>query len=148
METMRKYSCIIASKFDNVSSAVSDITYYLKDVYGQIEECNLFEIKVILNELILNAIKHGNKCDCSKNVKVTAGITRSEHAFFMITDEGSGYDYQCMLEKPQFCLDDFTDICDIKETGRGIMIVKNLTEKLKFNRKGNKVLVIKKLVKA
>ena len=63
----------------------------------KLDDCVKFELKVILNELILNAIKHGNKNEFSKKVKISVSISKSGYVFFLIEDEGEGYDYKCKL---------------------------------------------------
>ena len=97
----------------------------------------MFEIKVILNELLQNAIRHGNKEDSSKEVKIRAGIDNS-FVYFIIEDEGKGFDINCNGQS-----ESFMDICDLKENGRGILIVKNLCDRVKYNSKGNKIVVLK-----
>jgi serine/threonine-protein kinase RsbW len=113
-------------------------------MYGPIEECTLFELKVILNELILNAIKHGNKNDCSKHVKILVGLTKNDNAVVLVEDSGKGFDHNYMLNKIENGCE-MGDICNMKETGRGILIVKKLSNGMKYNYKGNRVIVSKKL---
>lgn len=138
------YNCKIPGNINNVSCVVKDVVQCLQSVYGFIEECTLFELKVILNELILNAIKHGNKEDDSKFVKILVGLTKKDNAILLIEDCGKGFNYRCLMEMDQNdCI--FDDICEMKETGRGILIVKNLSDRMKFNGKGNRVVIVKKL---
>jgi serine/threonine-protein kinase RsbW len=111
--------------------------------YGQLNDCVEFELKVILNELIINAIKHGNNSDVSKKVKTSITISKSGFVFIIIEDEGEGYDYKCRVRNKDIAVNE--DFCDLKETGRGIVIVSNLCDKIKFNKKGNKVIVMKRL---
>jgi serine/threonine-protein kinase RsbW len=37
------------------------------------------------------------------------------------------------------------DICNLEETGRGMIIVERLCDKVEVNRKGNRITVVKKL---
>lgn len=144
MKTLKTYLCKIPSNVDCLCSAVKDIIAYLNDTYGTIDESVLFEVKVILNELILNAIKHGNKECCEKLVKISAGVTMDERAFIIIEDEGDG-----CLDLSGFnedrCRDEPIDFFNLKETGRGIIIVNSLCDRVKFNKKGNKIVILKKL---
>lgn len=146
---MKTYNCVIASDFNNICCTINDIINYLQEFYGHLDEGNLFEIKVILNELIMNAVKHGNREDSNKHVKIVSSVTKDGYAFFYIEDEGHGYNYNDVLVKncPLQDCDGFFDICGVKETGRGMLIVKNLCDKVKFNEKGNKIVVMKKLVR-
>ena len=51
----------IPSDINIMCPTIKEILFYLKDTFVTVSEDTHFEIKVILNELILNAIRHGNK---------------------------------------------------------------------------------------
>jgi len=146
LKTLKTYNSKVSSKKENICSLVKDVVKFLCDSSDTINEDILFEIKVILNELLQNAIKHGNKEDSSKSVEVSVGITANNHAYFIVEDEGEGYDRESACEK-QYDPVEMPDICDLKESGRGILIVRSLCDKIIFNKKGNKVIVFKKLIK-
>ena len=136
-----KYKNEIPSEINKICELISNILTFIEEAKGQLDNCVKFELKVILNELILNAIKHGNNSNPLKKVKVSIRIIKTEYIFLLIEDEGEGYDYTSKCNKA-----DFSENCfDMKETGRGILIVSNLCEKIKFNKKGNKVIALKKL---
>ncbi|MCR5699402.1 MAG: ATP-binding protein [Treponemataceae bacterium] len=54
----------------------------------EIKEINLLEQQI--SEVIKNAVKHGNKCDKSKKVKVWYSFSPS-HAHLIVEDEGEGF---------------------------------------------------------
>src|SRR5256885_15537889 len=87
-----------------------------EDVFGN--------MLVALTEAVTNAIYHGNKSDPNKKVHLeyrhsTNGIT------FTITDEGPGFDY--------YNLPDPTAPENLeKECGRGVFLMKHLTDQLVF----------------
>lgn len=112
-----------------------------------VKENTLFEIKVILNELLTNAVKHGSKSDCSRYVKVSARIMDNCLFLLEVEDDGEGCDYKSTLHEAQnqCCCE---NIFDIKETGRGLLLVKNLCDSIQFNMKGNRVTIEKELFKA
>jgi serine/threonine-protein kinase RsbW len=145
--SLKVYDCVIPSDIREISSTISNIILCLNRHLGTLEECTLFEIKVILNELILNAIKHGNKGDVTKNVRVICRITSDEYVLFQVEDEGEGYNYKCLLEKSEE-IEEGCELLDLKETGRGIKIVKSLSDNLKLNIKGNKIIVLKKIIRS
>lgn len=65
-------------------------------IMGEVARCAYgpdatFAIKLALEEALINAIKHGNKGDKSKVVRVEASVT-PEKAEIMIEDEGPGFD--------------------------------------------------------
>lgn len=146
MNKTKIFSCKIPGNINNVRDVVKNVMNYLQDFYGPITNCTQFEIKVILNELILNAVKHGIKGDNNKYVEVTASITKDNCVLLVIEDEGDGYDYHCLLNGMCSQLET-GNIFDAKETGRGILIVKNLCDSMTFNKKGNRITVLKKLRK-
>lgn len=130
---------MLNSEVCNIRNSVNNIVDFIVACYGPLKEDILFEIKVILNELLQNAIKHGNNGDSSKQVKVRTGIENS-FVYFIVEDEGKGFEKNCYNNS-----EDILNICDIKENGRGIIIVENLCDKVKYNTKGNKIVVLKKL---
>ncbi len=132
------------SSINNVGTAVRDVIGNIQANYGLLAECTQFELTVVLNELILNAIKHGNKEDENKSVKIKAGITDNGFACLIVEDEGCGYDFGCLCKRKAECAEG-DEICDIMESGRGIFIVKNLCDHVKVNGKGNKIIILKKL---
>jgi serine/threonine-protein kinase RsbW len=146
VKALKMYNWDIQSRMENIRNCIEDIIYSLKNPYFPIDDSNIFELKVILNELFSNAIKHGNKGDCNKHIKVSAGLIEDGRAFIILEDEGDGYNY---YSRSDVCQDsnDQISISDMKETGRGILLVRNLCDNVKFNSKGNKVIISKKLYK-
>lgn len=94
-----------------------------EDVFGN--------MLVAITEAVTNAIYHGNKSDPKKKVSVTC--THSPHAIvFTIVDEGPGFDY--------YNLPDPTSPENLeKECGRGIFLMKHLTDQLIFSENGRVV---------
>lgn len=142
---LKVLTCTVPGTISSIHSVVKDVVCYFKTYYGTMDECTLFELRVILNELVLNAVKHGNKEDDGKCVVIVAGITKNEDIFLVVKDAGEGYDYKCIMQQYENLEDSLIDISDIKETGRGILIVKSLCDRIRFNKKGNKVMVVKKM---
>lgn len=54
----------------------------------EIKEINLLEQQI--SEVIKNAVKHGNKCDINKKVRVWYSFD-SNHAHLIVQDEGEGF---------------------------------------------------------
>jgi serine/threonine-protein kinase RsbW len=84
-----------------------------------------------LNEVVINAIVHGNKLDPSKKVIVNADI-EGKRIIWTVTDEGAGFDYNN--------LPDPTAPENLESlTGRGVFIIKHLADQCIFNTAGNEV---------
>lgn len=97
------------------------------------DESNLF---VALDEAFVNAIKHGNKFDPSKNIRIAAEVSKTE-ARFTIEDEGEGFDVNNIPDPldPQNLF---------KPSGRGVLFIYNIMDEVKYNERGNRLTMVKK----
>ncbi|MDR1061906.1 MAG: ATP-binding protein [Clostridiales bacterium] len=93
----------IQASIKNLRNTVSDVLAYYEAVFGDMSEATYTELKVILNELLINAIKHGSKEDEGKHINVIADLTADKYALLVVEDEGEGYDTS-FIER-----DDFSD---------------------------------------
>ncbi len=93
------------------------------EVYGK--------ILISTVEAVNNAILHGNKGDSRKMVKVD--FTADGNLFNVtVTDEGEGFEYEN--------LPDPTDPKNIENLhGRGVFLMRNLSDEIEFNDSGNEV---------
>lgn len=104
-----------------------------------------FDIKIILNELLQNAIEHGNLLDCSKRVYMDVCISERDVLNITIMDQGRGFDVRKVMNMKNNEMCD-TDILELPECGRGLQIVKSLCDDISFNQRGNCVTVKKRLL--
>lgn len=139
MKVLKLCDLRITSELSNIRNSVNNIVNFIFETHGPLKEHVLFEIKVILNELLQNAIRHGNKEDREKQVKIRVGVS-DNNVYFIIEDEGEGFTNRCGEQQ-----ESFVDMCDMKENGRGLIIVSNLCDRVKYNIKGNKVVILKRL---
>lgn len=110
---------IIESFIDNARDKYN----FSDDIYGN--------IMIAVTESVNNAIVHGNNSDKSKNVHLSLALNETQ-VTFTIEDEGTGFDYDDLpdptapenLEKPG---------------GRGIFLMKNLCDEVRFHDNGRKV---------
>jgi serine/threonine-protein kinase RsbW len=109
-----------------------------------LSEGSLFELKVVLSEIVLNAVKHGNKENENKLVKIAVFLVDNRFISFVVEDEGCGYDLEFVSKARQSILDE-DNYLNIMESGRGIHLVNNLCDKVKVNSKGNRISVLKKI---
>jgi serine/threonine-protein kinase RsbW len=93
-------------------------------------------IFVALDEALANAIKHGNKNDASKTVRVRADISTRE-ARFTISDEGAGFNIADLPDPrhPSNLL---------KPSGRGVMLIHHIMDDVSYNERGNEVTMVKR----
>jgi serine/threonine-protein kinase RsbW len=86
---------------------------------------------VCVSEAVINSIKHGNKNDRNKTVSISIDCDLKE-INVLIEDEGEGFDINDVKDP--------TLMENLKnESGRGIFIIKNLSDKLEYNEKGNRI---------
>ena len=97
------------------------------------DRSNLF---VALDEAFVNAVKHGNKSDPTKLVRITAELTPKE-ASFTVEDEGEGFDIR-----------EIPDPCDpanlFRTSGRGVLLIYNIMDEVEYNAQGNRVKMVKR----
>lgn len=103
---------------------------------GITKEYCIFDIKVILNELLNNCFFHGNKKDYNKKVYIKVYIYNKKSIVIIISDEGCGFNKEKICEDKNL----------LAQCGRGLQIVKNLSDSMKINNKGNKIVVLKNIV--
>lgn len=110
---------IIESFIDNAKEK-----YHLDDdIYGN--------IMIAVTEAVNNAIKHGNKDDSSKNVIISLSLEEGLIKF-KIEDEGRGFDFHQ--------LPDPTSPENLsKPGGRGIFLMKHLSDEVDFKDNGKVV---------
>lgn len=129
--------------------------------HGLIESDRRVQLQIVLTELLLNAIEHGN-CEITMEEKAAylaeggttldlvdekcmipavqervvhfSWETHDDFTRFRIRDEGKGFDVEAYREK---IIRNRIDALN----GRGIMMARKLASRLAYNKKGNKVLL-------
>lgn len=118
-------SLVMSSSTNSVLKLERFITS-LKKIWN-IDDVPFIKMNVSLNEIVSNAIRHGNHHAPDKTVYVQA--VRSDDRFaFMIKDQGNGFDY-AMVPDPVNATGTFS--------GQGIFIARNLADCLHYSPKGN-----------
>ena len=111
---------------------------YLLDRVGRlglikVEQSNLF---VALDEAFVNAVKHGNRNDPTKLLRVTAELSARE-AIFTVEDEGDGFDVR-----------DIPDPRDpanlFKSSGRGVLLIYNIMDEVEYSERGTRLKMVKR----
>jgi serine/threonine-protein kinase RsbW len=95
-----------------------------------------FAVRIALEEGLVNAIKHGNRGDPGKKVRVEATITR-ERAEITIEDEGPGFDRAGV---PDPTCDE--NIC--RPSGRGILLIESYMNAVRWDRGGRRIRMMKR----
>lgn len=100
-----------------------------------IDESALFDIRLCVEETVRNAIEHGNLKDKRSRVKISYRISGDSFTI-EVEDEGAGFDHKSL---PDPTHEDNL----MKNSGRGVYLVRYLMDKVEFNEKGNKVKLTK-----
>lgn len=126
------------SSLPNVKAAVDEALTFVDSNINNLSREDFFDLKLVLNELIINAVIHGNNQDITKKVSIYIEIQPENIIKTVISDEGKGYNYEELILKDngEFSLD---------ENGRGISLVSALIDTLTFNDMGNVVKFTKKV---
>ena len=103
----------------------------------QISDDTFANMMTCLNEIVINAIVHGNKLDPNKKVIVNAEVD-GKRAVWTVTDEGPGFDYVHLADPT--APENLESL-----TGRGVFIVKHLADQCVFNGPGNEVELLFKI---
>ncbi len=104
-----------------------------REAWGEQE---LFAVHMSLEEAVMNAIKHGNRHDEQKAVRVSAKCN-AEYLYVRIADQGSGFD-------PRLVPDCTAEENLERECGRGLMLMRCYMDDVRYNRRGNTVELFKR----
>lgn len=107
---------------------------------GEAEACGhdeevVFGLRLSLEEALSNAIRHGNKQDRDKKVRIHYRIN-PERIDIYVEDEGEGFNPQVVPDPT--AEDNLENPC-----GRGIMLMRAYMNHVEYNAAGNKVHLVK-----
>ena len=119
----------------SVRSDLDDIKIFIKKVLNKVESVIqdkdiMFDLKLILNELIINSVIHGNQCNCNKSVNLFLEIAENTIRIEVV-DEGEGIDFDISSY----------DSKELKCCGRGLVIVDGLSDEVYID--NNKIVAVK-----
>lgn len=100
-----------------VDNRIEELNRYIKD------DDKLFEIKLIVNELVINGAMHGNNFSIKKTVFLNIDLY-GDMLMIKVKDEGEGFKFQ---------LEDY-DPSLMRSSGRGLVIVNGLVDELKLGK--------------
>jgi serine/threonine-protein kinase RsbW len=96
---------------------------------------DIFAVHLALEEALINAIKHGNKMNPKKSVKVDYSVT-SDKIEISMTDEGPGFN-------PEAVPDPRRGENLYKNEGRGLLLMHAYMDEVEFNKRGNSVRIVR-----
>ena len=117
------YTLEIESNPNNLITVEEFVNYFAKDIGIPEERMNGLMLSV--TEATTNAIKHANKSDESKLVKINVNIV-GRKVIISVKDEGIGFD-------PQKIPDPTEPENLLKDSGRGVYLMRFYMDDLKYN---------------
>ena len=108
---------------ESVETVEQLVEEHIRSLNFSDEECD--SIAIAVTEAVNNAIYHGNKQDPDKMVEFEM-FSYKDEVRFIIRDQGTGFD-------PKGLPDPLLPENLLKESGRGIFIVKSLMDKVEFD---------------
>jgi len=119
-----------------INSSVENLTYVEKEIESTFDEFNISfdlfgNVLIAVTEAVNNAISYGNRNDVTKEVNIEFS-TLNNRLSVIVADQGQGFDYES--------LPDPTDPENIEKLeGRGIFLMKSLSDHLLFKNNGSSV---------
>lgn len=101
--------------------------------YYNITDLYYGNILIALTEAAANAIIHGNNSDESKQVDITVKFVKGG-LLFTVEDEGDGFDFE-HIPDPTESEEEIT-------AGRGLFVMKTLSDKIEFENNGSRVIMM------
>ena len=95
------------------------------------DQRDCFAVRLVVEEALANAIKHGNAGDASKQVHVVFQVDE-EGVSIAVADEGDGF---CVEDVPDPTLPENLN----RPCGRGLLLMRSFMTAVKYNDRGNVV---------
>jgi len=115
------------SFLDQILAKLADEGWHEKHIFG---------IRLSLEEALVNAVRHGNALDKSKQVRATCRLD-GELVWVEVVDEGSGFNPNDVPDPT--CAENLEKPC-----GRGILLMRNYMTRVEYNAQGNRVTMEKR----
>lgn len=126
---------------DDFYALKEEITNILKELHAD----NVDIIWMALTEGINNAWLHGNKRDEKKTIHLSMKSIRHKRVIFRIRDEGSGYSGNEQVKKLQGHIEEEFEKRLFEESGRGLLIMMKVFDRVIYNQKGNEIFLVKNI---
>jgi serine/threonine-protein kinase RsbW len=129
-EGWRRYAYHLAEEvpglLDVVVAAMEGLGYPKRDVFG---------VRLALEEALVNAIKHGNRGDPTKEARLRFHVN-PEFVFLEVEDDGAGFD-------PALVPDPLAPENLERPSGRGLFLIRKYMTWMEHNERGNCITMCK-----
>jgi len=124
---------VLPTRLDIIPEAETAVLSALEDL--GYDEDHWFAVRLALEEALVNAMKHGNRMDPSRKVRMAYRIA-PDRVDIRVRDEGQGFN-------PQGVPDPTTDENLQRPCGRGIMLMRSYMDSVRYSGGGNEVHMVK-----
>ena len=127
----------VSSDLSQVQRVSTKVLVFLKPL--NLTEGWIFDIRLCLEEALINAMKYGN--NLRKDLKVRLLVEYDDKSIrIQIEDQGKGFN-------PKKIEDCTKKDNLLRSRGRGVYLIHRLMDKVRYNSKGNTLLMVKCLTK-
>jgi serine/threonine-protein kinase RsbW len=137
-ETPVNFTTVVESTSSAISSLRESVLSSLKD--HNFGNGDIFAVHLALEEAFINAVRHGNKMDPAKGVRIDY-LVEADKITVSVTDEGNGFDPGAVPD-PRYGENLY------KPEGRGLFLMRSYMDEVEFNERGNSVCIVKYKEKA
>ena len=114
----------VTSSFEKLESVIDESQSFVE---AHLDDDDLtYQVVLLVSEAVTNAIKHGNRFDDGKQVRLEI-VIREDRVIVCVQDEGQGFDPEA-IENP---LDESNLM---RESGRGLFLMKRIADVVTYDR--------------
>jgi len=125
----------VQSQLQEVPIATKKLFSFLEQI--QLTDSDRFDIRLSFEEMIINAMKHGNHFNQDLVVNVLVSCN-PDAVYIRIQDEGDGFDTSLVKDPTE-------DVNLAAYSGRGVYLARHLMTQFAYSNNGNEVEFIKVL---
>jgi serine/threonine-protein kinase RsbW len=125
---------VLPTRLEAIRAPAREVAACLREL-GYNED-DRFAVRLALEEALVNAMKHGNRMDATRQVRLAYRVS-PQQVEIRVTDEGIGF-------TPEWVPDPTIDENLRRPCGRGIMLMRSYMDKVSYSCAGREVYMIKR----
>lgn len=126
-----QHDLVISSDLANINK----VRYFLDQIFDEsgLDRSYFNRVLLGLSEAVNNSIVHGNKMNENKLVHIHIFFS-DRHLSIQVMDEGNGFEIDCINDPT--CIENIK-----KERGRGIFLIRQVADDIRYYDGGRKVMI-------
>jgi len=132
-KTPVKHSIVFDSILSAADEACAGVLSELKT--NNFSSDDIFAVHLALQEAFINAVKHGNKLNADKKIKIKYSVS-ADKIEIRVSDQGQGFEPENV--KDPRCGENL-----LKTDGRGLFLIRSYMDEVRFNKRGNCMHIVK-----